>query len=131
MTPLFCRFGRCLGGQSGRDRTTELDPIYEEGDDSGAEESWLGTDWVLFDDGGRTPRCTSDAGTGPSHTAGHEDTILAQTTSHGASTNYEDLPHMSPLVFSGSAHDGGCIFFPTLGMATPSPTPHEELVQIE
>ena len=53
--------GRHGGVRAGRDRTTEPDPIYEEGDDSGAEESWLGTDWVLSDDDGRTPRCTSDA----------------------------------------------------------------------
>ena len=50
---------------------------------------------------------------------------------------------MSPPVFSGSGHDGGCIFVPTPGMPTPplvhveptmptsSPTPHEEAVQIE
>ena len=75
---------------------TELDPIYEEGDDSGAEESWFGTDWVLSDDDGRTSRCTSDAGIGPSHTAGHEDTVPAQTTSRGVSTDYEDPPRMSP-----------------------------------
>nr|POE81823.1 hypothetical protein CFP56_51979 [Quercus suber] len=85
----------------------------------------------------------SDVGAGPSHTAGHEDTVPAQTTSRGASTDYEDPPRMSPPVFSGSAHDGGCIFVPTLGMATPplvhveptmatsSPTPHEEPIQIE
>ena len=45
--------GRRGGGRAGR--TIEPDPIYEEGDDSGVEESWLGTDWVLFDDNGRTP----------------------------------------------------------------------------
>ena len=50
---------------------------------------------------------------------------------------------MSPLVFSGSGHDGGCIFVPTPGIPTPplvhvdptmlasSQTPHEEAVQIE
>ena len=36
--------GHCGRGQAGRDRTTEPDPIYKEGDDLGAEESWLGTD---------------------------------------------------------------------------------------
>ena len=107
------------GGRVGRGRTTEPDPIYEEGDDSGAEESWLGTDWVLSDDGGRTPRCTSDVGAGPSHTAGHDVTVPAQTTPRGASPDYEDPPRMSPPVFSGSAHDGGCIFVPTPGMPTP------------
>ena len=108
-----------------------------------AEESWLGTDWVLSNDDGRTPRCTSDAGAGPSHTAGYEDTIPAQTTARGASMDYEDPPHMSPPVFSGSTHDGGCIFVSTPSMPTPplvhveptlstsSPTPHEEAVQIE
>ena len=87
----------------------------------------------------------SNAGVGarPSHTTGHEDTIPAQTTDRGASTVYKDPPRMSPPVFSGSAHDGGCIFVPTPCMPTPplvhveptmltsSPTPHEEAVQIE
>ena len=89
------------------------------------------------------PRCTSDAIAGPSHTVGHEDTVLAQTTARGASTDYKDPPRMSPPVFSGSGHDGGCIFVPTAGMPTPplvhvdptmlasSQTPHEEVVQIE
>ena len=54
------RGGSRVGGHRGRGRasrghTTELNPIYEERDDSGAEELWLGTDWVLFDGGGRTP----------------------------------------------------------------------------
>ena len=61
----------------------------------------------------------------------------------GASTDYEDPPHMLPPVFSGSAYDGGCIFVLTLGMPTPplvhveptmsssSSTPHEEAIQIE
>ena len=63
--------------------------------------------------------------------------------SRGASTDYEDSPHMLPLVFSGFAHDGGCIFVPTLGMPTPllvhveptmatsTTTSHKEVVQIE
>ena len=82
--------GRHGGGRAGRGCTTKPDPIYEEGDDSGAEESWLGIDWVLSDDGGRTPRCMSSAGARLSHTTGHEDTVLAQTSSHGTSTDYED-----------------------------------------
>ena len=50
------RGGGCRGDvRVGYDRTTEPNPIYEEGDDLGAEESWLGIDWVLFDDDGRTP----------------------------------------------------------------------------
>nr|POE45031.1 hypothetical protein CFP56_74284 [Quercus suber] len=72
----------------GRDR--------QSGDDSSAEKSWLGTDWVLSDDGGRTLRCTPDAGTRPSHTARHEGTFPAQTTSRGASMDYDDPPRMSP-----------------------------------
>ena len=111
----------------------------------GAEESWLETDWVLSDDDGRTSRCTSDAGAGPSHTASHEDTVPAHTMARGASTDYEDPPRMSPPVFSESAYDGGCIFVPTPGMPTPplvhveptmptsspTPPPHEEAVQME
>ena len=68
---------RCGGVRAGCGRTTEPDPIYEEGDDSGAKESWLGIDYVLFDNDDRTLRCTSDADTWPSHTAGHEDTVPA------------------------------------------------------
>ena len=33
--------------------------------------------------------------------------------SHGASMDYEDPSHILPLVFSGFAHGGGCIFVPT------------------
>ena len=69
--------GRRGGGQVGRSRTIKPDPIYEEGDDLGAEESWLGTYWVLSDDGGRTLRCMSGTGVGPSHTTSHEDTVPA------------------------------------------------------
>ena len=90
--------GHCGGVRAGRGHTTEPDPIYEEGDDLGAEESWLDTDWVLSDDDGRTPRCTFDAGAGLSHTAGHEDTVPAQIMACGASTDYEDPPYMSPPV---------------------------------
>ena len=120
-----------------------MDLIYEEGDDLGAEESWLDSDWVLSDDNDRTPRCMSNVGAGPSHIAGHEDIVPAQTTARGASTDYEEPSRMSPPVFSGSAYDGGCIFVPTPGMPTlplvhmeptmptSSPTPHKEAVQIE
>ena len=130
------------GGQAGRSRTTESGPIYEEGNKSGLEEAWLGTDWVLSDDDGRTPRCMSGDGVGPSHSVDHQGTIPTHTTSHGASTDYEGPPCMSPPVFSESAHNGGCIFVPTLGMPTPplvhveptvgpsSLTPHKEVVQI-
>ena len=55
----------------------ELEPIYEEGDELGAKESWLKGDWVLSNEGGGTSRCTSDVGAGPSHTTGHEDTVPA------------------------------------------------------
>ncbi|XP_050248874.1 protein argonaute 1-like [Quercus robur] len=104
------------GGQAGRSRTNESAPIYEEGNEEVVEEAWLGTDW----------------GTVPAH-----------TTSYGASTDFEGPPRMSPPVFSGSAHDGGCIFVPTPGMPTPplvhvdptmsapSQTAHGEAVQIE
>ena len=131
------------GGQVGCGLTTELKPIYEEGDYSSAEESWLEGDWVLSDGDGGTPRCTSGAGAGPSHTIDHEDIVPTQTMSHGASMDYEDPSCISPLVFSGSAHGGGFIFVPTPGIPTPPlvhveptvgtsfPTPHEEAIQIE
>ena len=74
------RGGQCDGsrggghrgcGQAGRSRMTESGPIYEEGNESGVEEAWLGTDWLLSDDGGRTSRCTSGDGAGPSHSVDH------------------------------------------------------------
>ena len=65
------------GGQASCSCTTEPEPIYVVGDDSGAKESWLEGDWVLFDGGSRTPRCTSDASARPSHTADHEDIVPA------------------------------------------------------
>nr|POF02058.1 hypothetical protein CFP56_18182 [Quercus suber] len=118
------------GGRAGPGRATEPEPIYEEGDESAAEESWLQDDWVFSDDGTRPSHPASDAA-GPS-----------RTMSCGARQEYE-APRMSPPVFSGSAHDGGCIFVPTPGMPTPPlvhaeptigpspPTPQEEAVQIE
>nr|POE44604.1 hypothetical protein CFP56_78186 [Quercus suber] len=102
----------------------------QSGDDSAAEESWLQDDWVFSDDGSRPSHPACDA-------AGSSCTM-----SCGASQEYE-APRMSPPVFSGSAHDGGCIFVPTPGMPTPPlvhaeptigpspPTPQEEAVQIE
>ena len=118
-------------------------PSTRKGNESSAEEAWVGTNWVLSNDDGRTPRCTSGDDAGPSHSVDHQGIILAHTTSHGASTDYEGPPRMSPPVFSGSAHDGGCIFVPTPGISTPplvhvdptmlasSQTPHGEAVQIE
>ena len=49
--------------------------------------------------------------------------------SHGTSTKYKDPPSMSPLVFSGSTHDGGYIFVPTPGMPTP-PLVHVESTMV-
>nr|POF23695.1 hypothetical protein CFP56_67906 [Quercus suber] len=95
--------GRRGGGRGGRGHLTEPDPIDEEGDDPSAEESWLGIDWVLYDDSGRTPRCTSSAGAGPSHNAGH------------SSPDYVPRHPTPPLVHVD----------PT--MLASSPTPHEEI----
>ena len=72
--------------------------------------------------------------------AGHCDARLAMVLGHPIASIIRAL---SPPVFSGSAHDGGCIFVPTPGMPTPplvhvdltmlasSQTPHGEAVQIE
>ena len=100
---------------------------------------WLGTVWRRQQDTTMHVWCWYWAI--PHHQSwGH---CLAQTMARGASTDYEDPPHMSPPVFSGSAYDGGCIFVLTLGMPTPplvhveptmsssSSTPHEEAIQIE
>nr|POF11902.1 hypothetical protein CFP56_13750 [Quercus suber] len=104
------------------------------GDESAVEESWLQGDWVFSDNGTRPSYLAGDAA-GPSH-----------TMSCGVSQEYEaprHSPRMSPPVFSGSTHDGGCIFVPTPGMPTPplvhaepiigpSPsTPHKKAIQIE
>ena len=67
--------GHRRGGQVGRGRTTESGPIYEVRNESGVEEAWLGTDWVLSDDGDRTSQCTSSDGAGPSHSIGHQGTV--------------------------------------------------------
>nr|POF05320.1 hypothetical protein CFP56_37628 [Quercus suber] len=124
------------GGRAGPGRVTEPERIYEEGDEPGAEaeESWLQGDWV-FSNSGTEPSHTADDVVGPSH-----------TLSCGGSQEYEaprQSPRMSPPVFSGSAHGGGCIFVPTPSMPTPPimhaepsmgpspPTPHKEAVQIE
>ena len=68
------------GGRVGPRCATGPEPIYEEGDESGVEESWLEGDWVLSDDGVGTPQCTTHDAIGPSHIAGDDNTIPAHTS---------------------------------------------------
>nr|POF14766.1 hypothetical protein CFP56_43613 [Quercus suber] len=72
------------GGRAGPERATKPKPIYEEGDESAAEESWLQGDWVFFDDGARPSHPAGDAA-GPS-----------RTMSCGASQEYK-APRQSPI----------------------------------
>nr|POE97682.1 aspartyl protease family protein 2 [Quercus suber] len=91
------------GGHAGPSHATEPEPIYEVGDEPGAEaeESWLQGDWVF-----------SNSGTGPSHTA--DDAVRPfHTLSGGASQEYEALDSPPP------------------SMGPSPPTPHKEVVQIE
>ena len=63
-------------------------------------------------------RCMSDAIAGPSHPVSHVDS--AEHTSYAQAGPQSPVPTwLSPLLFSGSAHDGGYIFVPTPGRPTP------------
>ena len=54
----------------------------------------------------------------PSHLVGHDDSV--EHTSHAQASPQSPPPtRLSPPLFSGSAHDGGCIFAPTPGQPTP------------
>ena len=63
----------------------------------------------MYMDGAGSSRCTSNAATQPSHPAGHDDS--AEHTSCAQVGPWSPPPtRLSPPLFSGSAHDGGCIF---------------------
>nr|POE96374.1 myosin-11 [Quercus suber] len=77
-----------------------------------------------------------------SHPVGHDDS--AKHTSHAQAHPRSPLPTLlSPPLFSGSTHEGGCIFVPTPGRPTPPvvqvkptqepslPNPDEPAAQIE
>ncbi|KAL4619786.1 hypothetical protein ACB092_06G105300 [Castanea dentata] len=72
----------------------------------------------MYMDGTGSSQCTSDAAAQPSHPVGHNDS--AEHTSCAQASPWSLPPTwLSPLLFSGSAHDGGYIFVPTLGQPTP------------
>ncbi|KAK7823317.1 serine/threonine-protein phosphatase 7 long form like protein [Quercus suber] len=78
----------------------------------------LEADWDTYMDGAGSSRCTSDATAQASHPVGHDDN--AEHTSHAQARPRSPLPTpLSPPLFSGSAHEGGCIFVPTPGLPTP------------
>ena len=93
-------------------------------------------------DGAGSSRCMSDATAQASHPVGHDDS--AEHTSHAQARPQSPLPTpLSPPLFSGSTHEGGCIFVPTPGRPTPPvvqaeptqepplPNPYEPAAQIE
>ena len=93
-------------------------------------------------DGAGSSRCMSDATAPTSHPVGHDDS--AEHTSHAQARPQSPLPTpLSPPLFSGSAHAGGCIFVPTPGRPTPPvvqaeptqepslPNPDEPAAQID
>ena len=66
----------------------------------------------------RSSQCAPDTAAGPSHPVGHDDS--AKHTSHAqAGPRLPPPTRLSPPLFSGSAHEGGCIFVPTPGQPTP------------
>ena len=69
-------------------------------------------------DAAGSSQCTPDAAAGPSHPVGHDDS--AKHTSGAQAGPQSPTPtQLSPLLFSGSAHDGGCIFVPTPSRPSP------------
>ena len=93
-------------------------------------------------DGVGSSRCTSDTVAQPSHPAGH-DNSAEHTSCAQAGPQSPPPTRLSPPLFSGSAHDGGCIFVPTPSQPTPPvvqaeptqdpslPNPDELVAQIE
>ncbi|KAL0000263.1 hypothetical protein SO802_019865 [Lithocarpus litseifolius] len=70
--------------------------------------------WDMYTDGTESSQCTPDAAAGPSHPVGHDDS--AEHTSCAQTDPWSPSPTLpSPPLFSGSAHEGGCIFIPTPG----------------
>lgn len=93
----------------------------------------------MYIDGVGTPRCISNSNAKPSDTIGHKDRLSSQCTSsrddseeHTSHTHISPrspLPtHMSPPLFTKSAHEGGCIFVPSPSQPTP-PLAHAKPTQ--
>nr|POE44584.1 hypothetical protein CFP56_77643 [Quercus suber] len=138
-TPATGRGGGSRGsGQHGRSRGPE--GSHEDEDDFD-DEAFEG-DWDMYMDGVGSSRCMSDAAAQPSHPAGH-DYSADHAASAQAGPQSPPPTRLSPPLFSGSAHDGGCIFVPTPGRPTPPvvqaeptqdpslPNPDEPAAQIE
>ena len=96
----------------------------------------------MYMDGVGSSRCTPDAAAQPSHPAGHDDNA-EHTSCAQAGPRSPPPTRLSPPLFSGSAHNSGCIFVPTPGRPTPPivqaeptqdpslPNPDEPSAQIE
>nr|POF23208.1 hypothetical protein CFP56_48479 [Quercus suber] len=97
------------GGSGGRGRSGGRGGHGGRGDDEALE-----ADWDTYMDGVGSSRCTSDATAQASHPVGHDDS--AEHTSHAQARPRSPLPTpLSPPLFSGFSHKGGCIFVPTPG----------------
>nr|POE61374.1 hypothetical protein CFP56_40979 [Quercus suber] len=102
--------GRGRSGGRGGGPNIHIDDLDDEA---------LEADWDTYMDGAGSSRCTSDATAQASHPVGHDNS--AEHTSHAQARPRSPLPTpLSPPLFSGSAHEGGCIFVPTPGLPTPA-----------
>nr|POE71205.1 hypothetical protein CFP56_29037 [Quercus suber] len=126
------------GGSRGRGRSGGRGGHGGGPDDDEALEA----DWDMYMDGAGSSQCTPNATAQASHPVGHDDS--AEHTSNAQARPRSPLPTpLSPSLFSSSAHEGGCIFVPTLGRPTPLvvqaeptqepslPNPDEPAAQIE
>nr|POF19078.1 hypothetical protein CFP56_74298 [Quercus suber] len=78
-----------------------------------SDDEVLEGDWGMYMDGARSSRCASAML--PSHpTPGHVDSA-EHTSCAQAGPRSPPPTQLSPPLFSGSAHDNGCIFVPTPG----------------
>nr|POF06486.1 hypothetical protein CFP56_27898 [Quercus suber] len=87
-------------------------------DEDDLDDEALEADWDTYMDSVGSSRCMSDATAQASHPVGHDDS--AEHTSHAQAHPRSPLPTLlSPPLFSGFTHKGGCIFVSTPGRPTP------------
>nr|POE71635.1 hypothetical protein CFP56_48967 [Quercus suber] len=141
--------GRGGGGRGSGRRGRSRGPGGGHGDEDDFDDEAFEGDWDMYMDGVGSSRCMSDAAAQPSHPAGHDysadHTSCAEAGPQSPPPTRQSPPptRLSPPLFSGSAHDGGCIFVPTPGRPTPPvvqaeptqdpslPNPDEPAAQIE
>ncbi|KAL4651575.1 hypothetical protein ACB092_01G170300 [Castanea dentata] len=121
--------GRCRGCQAGCVRMPKQEHVNEDEDEFVIEELKDKGACDTYVNGAKKPRCMFGTDARPSHSVGHEDTLPSQCTfvddseehtSHTYVGPRSSLPtQLSPPLFTGSAHVGGCIFVPTPSRPTP------------